>query len=116
LAGPNILALAGLMPGVITTSIPSGAGEGTGMFVNGNRSAHNDFQLDGGNFSDESNVHNPNRYPPPDAIEEFTILTNAFKAEYGTGAAVVNAVSKSGTNQLHGTVWEFLRNNKLNAV
>jgi hypothetical protein len=115
LAGRNILALSSLMPGVVSGGIPAGGGEGSLLYVNGNRNAHNNFQLDGANFADESYYHWPNRYPPPDSIEEFTILTNAYKAEYGQGAAVINAVTKSGTNQFHGSVWEFVRNNKLNA-
>lgn len=116
LAGRNILALAALMPGVVSGGITAGGGEGTTLFVNGNRNAHNNFQLDGANFADESYYHNSNRYPPPDSIEEFTILTNSYKAEYGKGAALINAITKSGTNQFHGTAWEFLRNNKLNAA
>ena len=115
LAGRNILSLAALMPGVVSGGIPAGAGEGSLLFVNGNRNAHNSFQLDGANFADESYYHWPNRYPPPDSIEEFAILTNNYKAEYGQGAAVINAITKSGTNQFHGSAWEFLRNNKLNA-
>jgi hypothetical protein len=116
LAGRNILSLAALMPGVVSGGVPAGAGEGSLLYVNGNRNAHNNFRLDGANFADESYYHWPNRYPPPDSIQEFTILTNAYKAEYGQGAAVINAISKSGTNEFHGSVWEFLRNNKLNAA
>src|SRR2546422_908163 len=54
LAGRNILALAALMPGVVSTGVPAGASADIGIFVNGNRSASMDFQLDGGNYSDES--------------------------------------------------------------
>jgi len=115
LVGRNILALAGLMPGVVTSAPGIGA-DAPNLYVNGNRFQNNDFQLDGANTKNESFQHNPNRFPPPDSIEEFTILTNSFKAEYGVGAAVVNAVSKSGSNAFHGSVWEFVRNNKLNAA
>lgn len=119
LVGRNILALAALMPGVITTSMPTGVGSSTGVqtaiFVNGNRAFTNMFQLDGADFTGTSYYNQPGKYPAPDAVEEFTILTNAYKAEYGQGAAFVNVVSKSGTNEFHGTLWEFLRNNVLNA-
>jgi len=115
LVGRNILALAGLMPGVVT-SAPGIGVDAPNVYANGNRFQNNDFQLDGANAKNEAFQHNPNRFPPPDSIEEFTILTNSFKAEYRSGAAVINAVSKSGTNSFHGSVWEFVRNNKLNAA
>lgn len=123
LAGRNVLALAGLMPGVIITNqsllpgaMPNGVGgDQTRLYVNGNRYAHNMFELDGADFTGTAYAGQPGRYPSPDAVEEFTILTNAYKAEFGQGAAVVNAVSKSGTNEFHGAGWEFVRNNNLNA-
>jgi hypothetical protein len=115
LAGRNILALASLMPGVISGNVVQGAGQGTQIFVNGNRHGDTSFNLDGADVRDEQNDHNPNRLPPPDSVQEFTMLTNSFKAEYGSSGAVINAVTKSGTNSLHGSAWEFLRNNRLNA-
>ena len=55
-------------------------------------------------------------YAPPDAIEEVKVLTSNFGADYGrNGGSVFQVVTKSGTNQLHGSTWEFLRNDNLNA-
>ena len=116
LAGRNILSLASLMPGVITTNITQGSSVGSRIFVNGSRATYNDFQLDGANMNEYQPTGQETKYPSPDAVQEFTILTNAFKAEYGGGGAVINAVSKSGTNALHATVWEFFRNDNLNAA
>src|SRR5262249_24617845 len=53
----------------------------------------------------------------PDAVQEFRVVADNYSAEYGrAGGAVVNAAMRSGTNELHGTLWEFLRNTQLNAV
>jgi hypothetical protein len=117
LAGRNVLALASLMPGVITTGMPDGVGNfnQTRVFINGNRFVHNNFQLDGADYTGTSYYSQPGRYPSPDAVQEFTMLTNAFSAEFGQGAAVINAATKSGGNEFRGTVWEFVRNHNLNA-
>ena len=73
------------------------------------------YQLDGGSNRDPYlNVNNPT--PNPDALEEFSVQTNAFSAEHGNATgAVVNVVTKSGTNELHGSGFEFFRNGALNA-
>ena len=55
-------------------------------------------------------------YPPPDALQEVKVLTSSFSAEYGHNAGgVFNVITKSGTNQLHGALWEFVRNSSFNA-
>src|SRR5450759_3415400 len=89
--------------------------------VNGMRSTYNNFLLDGldNNAYSTSNpgISNQVAQPSPDAVAEFKVITSNFSAEYGrVGGAVVNVVMRSGTNQLHGTVYEFLRNTKLNAI
>jgi hypothetical protein len=89
--------------------------------VNGMRSTYNNFMLDGmdNNAYSTSNQGFSNQVaqPSPDAIAEFKVITSNFSAEYGrVGGAVVNSVMRSGTNQLHGTLYEFLRNTDLNAV
>src|SRR3954451_6205107 len=74
------------------------------------------YLLDGGtNVDVYSNVNNP--FPNPEALQEFTVQTNNYSAEYGRGVgAVVNIVTKSGSNKLHGNVFEFLRNGAFNAA
>jgi outer membrane receptor protein involved in Fe transport len=89
--------------------------------VNGLRSQFNNFVLDGldNNAYGTSNQGLSNQVVQvaPDALQEFRVITDNFSAEYGhAGGAVINAVMKSGTNQVHGTVWEFLRNTDLNAT
>ena len=89
--------------------------------VNGMRSTYNNFLLDGmdNNAYSTSNQGFSNQVaqPSPDAVAEFKVITSNFSAEYGrVGGAVVNVVMRSGTNQLHGTLYEFLRNTNLNAV
>ncbi len=87
---------------------------------NGNLETQNYFSLDGvDNNSGSTNLQEGSVQavqPPPDALEEFRVQTRTYSAEFGTSAgAVINASVKSGTNQFHGSVWEFLRNNKLDA-
>src|SRR4051812_39469662 len=83
--------------------------------VNGTRSYANSYTLDGGDNHDPQ-FGSAAVFPNPDALEEFAIQANAYGAEFGRNAGIqVNAVSKSGTNRLHGSLFEFLRNEKLNA-
>jgi len=89
--------------------------------VNGMRSTYNNFLLDGldNNAYSTSNQGFSNQVanPSPDAVAEFKVITSNFSAEYGrVGGAVVNVAMRSGTNQVHGTAYEFLRNTDLNAV
>src|SRR5271157_4876578 len=82
--------------------------------VNGGRGRSNNYMVNGGDGNDIF-VNGPAIQPGPDAIEEFRVLTNTFDAEYGRNSgSVVNVVTKSGTNDLHGDIFEFLRNDVLN--
>jgi hypothetical protein len=95
--------------------------ERAGSFnVNGQRSVYNNYMLDGidNNAYGESNQGFDNQVIaiPPDSVAQFQIVTNNESAEYGrSSGATINVASKSGTNQLHGTLYEFLRNTDLNA-
>jgi hypothetical protein len=83
--------------------------------VNGGRGRANNFSVNGGDANDTF-VNGAAVQPTPDAIDEFRVITNTFDAEYGRNSgAVVNVVTKSGTNKLHGDVYEYFRNKVLNA-
>ncbi|HXN53459.1 MAG TPA: carboxypeptidase regulatory-like domain-containing protein [Candidatus Acidoferrum sp.] len=83
--------------------------------VNGGRGRDNNFTVNGGDGNDQF-AGLPAIQPSPDAIAEFRVLTNTFDAEYGRNSgAVVNVVTKSGTNDYHGSAYEFFRNDRLNA-
>jgi len=84
--------------------------------VNGGRSNATNFVLDGAQNNDVySNAPSP--LPNPDALQEFSVQTNNFSAEFGRqSGGVVNAITRSGTNELHGSAFEFLRNQALNAT
>jgi|SRR5580704_8347444 outer membrane receptor protein involved in Fe transport len=83
--------------------------------VNGGRGRSNNYMVNGGDGNDIF-VNTPAISPSPDAIEEFRVLTNTFDAEYGRNSgSVVNVVTKSGTNNVHGDVYEFFRNKVLNS-
>src|SRR6266481_1605717 len=83
--------------------------------VNGGRGRDNNFTVNGGDGNDQF-AGLPAIQPSPDAIAEFRVLTNTFDAEYGRNSgAVVNVLTKSGTNDLHGNAYGFFRNKDLNA-
>jgi Carboxypeptidase regulatory-like domain/TonB dependent receptor-like, beta-barrel len=83
--------------------------------ANGARQDTISYQLDGGNYVDEyTNVNQP--FPFPDALQEFSVQTSNYSAEYGENAGgVVNVITKSGTNSFHGDAFEFVRNPYFNA-
>jgi hypothetical protein len=86
-----------------------------GVSVNGGRSRSNNFTVNGGDGNDLF-VNAPAIQPSPDSIQEFRVLANTFDAEYGRNSgAVINVVTKSGTNNWHGSLYEFLRNTHLDA-
>jgi hypothetical protein len=121
LNGRNFTFLAQLAAGVNTPQSDTRGNAQFGAFAaNGNRPAQNNYMLDGiDNNSDTVDFLNGTNFvvlPPVDAIAEFKIQTSDFSAEFGrSGAAVLNATIKSGTNQIHGAVWEFFRNDIFDA-
>ncbi|HWB83033.1 MAG TPA: carboxypeptidase-like regulatory domain-containing protein [Bryobacteraceae bacterium] len=86
-----------------------------GVSISGGQENGNNYLLDGGDHNDtHSAVNLP--FPFPDALQEFSVQTNGVSARYGLHPyAVVNAVTKSGTNQIHGSLFEFVRNGDFNA-
>ncbi len=122
LNGRSYADLALLAPGVRRSALASGTSPRDASFnANGMRSSQNNFILDGvdNNAYGTSNQGFSNQVVQmsPDAVAEFRLETNNFSAEYGrAGGAIVNATLRSGTNEFHGSVWEFLRNTSLNAT
>jgi len=113
LNGRNPFSLASLVPGV------NNVGNASTPHIGGSRNAVNEEQLDGmTNILPENNVgNNVSAYTPiVDSVQEFSVQTNALSAEYGRfGGGVINLVTKSGTNEWHGGLFEFSRNSVLNA-
>jgi carboxypeptidase family protein len=115
--GRNVLSLAGIQPGVVYAGQLSG--QQAGIFsANGQRAQANNYMYDGGDSNDLAiNVPDAVQGVSPDAIEEFRLITGAFKAEYGRNSgSITMVVSRSGTNNWHGNATEFFRNTVLNAV
>ncbi|MGA2715379.1 MAG: TonB-dependent receptor [Bryobacteraceae bacterium] len=109
-----------ISPAAISFS-PNGTPREGAFNVNGMRSTYNNFLLDGldNNSYGTSNQNYSSQVvqPSPDALAEFRVITSNFSAEYGrVGGGVINAALRSGTNQFHGTAYEFLRNTDLNAI
>lgn len=124
LNGRNAASLVTLVAGVVdATNEGNGANQGNGKTfpaavvtsANGTLPNQSNYLLDGGNNVDEmTNVNGP--FPFPDALQEFSVQTSNYTAEYGQSAgAVVNIVTKSGGNHFHGDLFEFLRNGYFNA-
>ncbi len=118
LNGRNVMDLATLLPGVIPAQDGAGGivGGTDGHFnIGGGRVDSVTYLLDGGvnnNLLNNDHVANPN----PDAVEEFRVLTSNYTAEYGrNGAGIVSVVTKSGSNDFHGALFEYVRNNDFNA-
>ena len=117
LNGRNWVYIAQLAPGAAPPEGSRGAGKGD-FNANGQRAEENNFILDGvDNNANVVDFYNGASYvvnPPPDALAEFKVQTSDYSAEFGHSAgAVVNASVKSGTNNLHGSLWEYVRNNDL---
>ncbi|MGA8153262.1 MAG: carboxypeptidase regulatory-like domain-containing protein [Terriglobales bacterium] len=113
LNGRDVLDLAALQPGVTESDDDNG---GAGAYsIGGGRSDSVTYLLDGGinnDLEDNSNLLDPN----PDAIAEFRLLTSNYTAEYGrNGGGIISVVLKSGSNQFHGSAFDFFRNRVLNA-
>jgi len=92
-----------------------GSNQAGAVSVNGGRGRSNNFNVNGGDGNDLF-VNSPAIQPTPDSIQEFRVLSNTFDAEYGRNSgAVINVVTKSGTNAWHGSAYEFLRNQLFNS-
>lgn len=121
LNGRNVLQLVGLTPGINTTRNFRNSTNGNGSIAavafsaNGGRNVANSIMLDGSS-QEVMGYNQPSYIPSPDTLQEFKVQTNAFSAEYGrTAGAVVNMVTRSGGSEFHGVLYEFLRNDKLQA-
>jgi hypothetical protein len=127
LNGRDWTSLATLNPGVnlvetqvdYTQSARGNRGFGAQLTINGQRSASNNYRLDGISVNDYANSGPGNVIGAAlgvDAIQEFSVLTGGFPAEYGKATGgVVNAITKSGTNAFHGDVYEFIRNSAMDS-
>jgi hypothetical protein len=124
LNGRSFIDLLGLQAGVAPTTAAtiqqdrpvSGILNSGNISVNGQRETANAYLVNGGDVSEGRNL-GAGLVPNLDSIEEFRLITNSFDAEYGKfSGAVVNAITKSGTNGFHGDAFEFLRNDKLDAT
>lgn len=121
LNGRNPVQLAQLSVGVTTSEPGARDSGGFGFSASGARSLANNFLLDGvdnnSNLPDLLNEANYVVMPPPDALQEFKVETGNYDAEFGRATgAIVNATTKEGSNEFHGAVYEFLRNQNFDAM
>jgi hypothetical protein len=116
--GRNVVSLLSILPGAAQVDTPqtfTGDRSGPTVAISGSRQTANLFLFDGQAFNATFRNTGLN-FPPPDAVQEIKVLTSSFSSEYGRNSGgVLNVVTKSGTNQLHGALWEFVRNGDFNA-
>jgi Carboxypeptidase regulatory-like domain/TonB dependent receptor len=119
LVGRSVLDLAYLTPGITEVDNACRSCIANNFISNGSRNATADILLDGvssTNFEQNSGILAPTYIPSVDAVQEFKVQQSNFSAEYGfSGATLVNVLTRSGTNQFHGSLYEFIRNDKLDA-
>src|SRR4051794_26410632 len=113
LNGRDFTQLSTLVPGAISRGTESQT-QAPLISVNGSRNSKTVFMIDGGSVTSQY-FDSASIVPSVDAIQEFTVQSNSFSAEYGQGTAVINVSLRSGTNQVHGSAYEFLRNQVLDA-
>ncbi len=120
LNGRDFTSLVALSPGVSNQSGQDEGGEGAttvAFSINGGRTEYNNFELDGGDMLDNGSNTTLNVYPSIDAIAEFKVLTSNYGAQYGkNGSGTIESELKSGSNQFHGDLYEFVRNDAFNAI
>src|SRR6266566_3605118 len=117
--------LVALQPGVssnlsdqiyVGTTNPSGGNNIVGLAINGTRQSQNNWTVDGADNVDRGSNITIQQYPSIDAIEEIKIVRSAYSSENGrAGGGQISVITKSGTNELHGSAYEFFRNDLLNA-
>jgi hypothetical protein len=119
--GRNLLQQVQLVPGVNSTPVLATASIGMGntnsvaFNINGGRNVSNMILVDG-SPQETPNFNEPAYVPTPDAVQEFKVQTNTLPAEYGrTGGGIINILHRSGTRDFHSTLYEFLRNDKLDS-
>ncbi len=118
LDGRNIFDLMSLMPGVSTINDPqtfTNDRQGPTFTTSGSRPGQNSMLFDGGSFNALFRNSGLN-YPPPDSVQQIRVVTSNYTAEFGRNSGtVMNVITKSGTNSLHGAGWEYLRDSAFNA-
>lgn len=113
--GRNMLSLAALTPGVTRDALVNGpSSDQQHINVNGGRGSATNVVLDGSPMYYGHRGQTLNG-PPPDSLEEVKVITSGVAAEFGRGFSVISAVTKSGTNAFHGTLWDYFRNDYFDA-